>query len=262
LTSLFLEFRVRVRVRVTLRLAVYRQSVRLGTEPLETNGQNFFPQLNTCAHSPYTSITSSLTRGWACHLQLLLVLASAFILGSESRGTRDHNLLPQIRDFRFCLLLRLAGLRWRYSTLPPHGNYSLNSKSKLELKSKLCYDRRSVGHSVLVSSSHVGLKTRFLLLSDSYRFVDVGGSLELEGGSAVYNCCWASPAHSFLGPSPAVLVTIFYRLRFETPRTWRAKSPYLYPPGTGWPSYTPRHWVKSKSKLYYDRRSVGQSVFE
>jgi hypothetical protein len=25
--------------------------------------------------------------------------------------------------------------------------------------------------------------------------------------------------------------------------TWRARSPYLYPPGTGWPSYTQRHWV-------------------
>jgi hypothetical protein len=22
-----------------------------------------------------------------------------------------------------------------------------------------------------------------------------------------------------------------------------ARSPYLYPPGAGWPSYTPRHWV-------------------
>jgi hypothetical protein len=27
---------------------------------------------------------------WICRLQLLLALASAFILGSESRGTRDH----------------------------------------------------------------------------------------------------------------------------------------------------------------------------
>jgi hypothetical protein len=32
-------------------------------------------------------------------LQLLLPLASAVILGSESRGTRDHILLSQIRDF-------------------------------------------------------------------------------------------------------------------------------------------------------------------
>jgi hypothetical protein len=72
--------------RVTLRPAVYRQSVRIGAEPLATHGQNFFSQLNTCGHSPY--ITSSLTRGWVCHLQLLLTLASAFSLGSESHGTR------------------------------------------------------------------------------------------------------------------------------------------------------------------------------
>jgi hypothetical protein len=52
---------------------------------------------------------------------LLLVLVSAFILGSESRGTRGHILLSQIRDFPFYRLLRLAGLRWRYSTPPPHG---------------------------------------------------------------------------------------------------------------------------------------------
>jgi hypothetical protein len=30
------------RVRVTVRLAVYRQSVHLGAEPLETHGQKFF----------------------------------------------------------------------------------------------------------------------------------------------------------------------------------------------------------------------------
>jgi hypothetical protein len=38
-------------------------------------------------------------------------------------------------------------------------------------------------------------------------------------------------------------MTIFYCLRFEIPPTWRARSPYLYHPGTGWPGYTPRHWV-------------------
>jgi hypothetical protein len=40
----------------------------------------------------------SLTRGRVCRLQLLLVLASAVILGSESRGTRDHILLSLIWD--------------------------------------------------------------------------------------------------------------------------------------------------------------------
>jgi hypothetical protein len=47
-------------------------------------------------------------------------LASEVILGTESRGTRDHILLSQIRDFTFRLLLQLAGLRWKYSTPPPH----------------------------------------------------------------------------------------------------------------------------------------------
>jgi hypothetical protein len=36
---------VRVRVRVTLRLAVYRQSVPLGAEPLETHDKQFFPSI-------------------------------------------------------------------------------------------------------------------------------------------------------------------------------------------------------------------------
>jgi hypothetical protein len=54
---------VRVRVTVILRLAVYRQSVRLGTKPLEDHDQKSF-QLNPSSHSPY--ITSPLTRGWIC----------------------------------------------------------------------------------------------------------------------------------------------------------------------------------------------------
>jgi hypothetical protein len=36
-------------------------------------------------------------RGRVCRLQLLLALASAFIFGSESRGTRDHILLSDSR---------------------------------------------------------------------------------------------------------------------------------------------------------------------
>jgi hypothetical protein len=47
-------------------------------------------------------------------------------------------------------------------------------------------------------------------------------------------------------------------LRFETPPTWRARYPYLYPPGTGWHSYSPRHWVQVKVKVTL-RLTVGQS---
>jgi hypothetical protein len=62
----------------------------------------------------------SLTRRRVCRLQLLLAFASAVILISESRGTRDHILMSQIWDFPFRRLLRLARLQWRYSAPPPH----------------------------------------------------------------------------------------------------------------------------------------------
>jgi hypothetical protein len=68
----------------------------LVTSPLRGTTINFIFQLNTCCYGPY--VTSSLTRGWVCRLQLLLVLDSAVILRSESRGTHDHILLSQIRD--------------------------------------------------------------------------------------------------------------------------------------------------------------------
>jgi hypothetical protein len=38
----------------------------------------------------------------------------------------------------------------------------------VKVKLKLCYQRRSVGQSVLVSGAHLRPVTRFLLLSDSY----------------------------------------------------------------------------------------------
>jgi hypothetical protein len=63
----------------------------------------------------------SLTRGWVCHLHLLLALASTVILRSEYHGTCDHIFLSQIWDFPFHCLLQLSGLQWRYSIEPPHG---------------------------------------------------------------------------------------------------------------------------------------------
>jgi hypothetical protein len=92
-TALF--FRLKVGVRFTLRLAVYSQSVRLGAKPLKIHDQQIF-QLSTCGYNP--CVTSSLTRGWVCSIQLLLDLASAVILGSDSNGTHGHILLSQIRD--------------------------------------------------------------------------------------------------------------------------------------------------------------------
>jgi hypothetical protein len=52
--------------RVTLRLAVQRQSV-LGAKPLEAHDQGFFfLQLNSCGHISH--VTPSVMRGWVCLL--------------------------------------------------------------------------------------------------------------------------------------------------------------------------------------------------
>jgi hypothetical protein len=95
---------------------------------------------------------------------------------------------------------------------------SSHTLNRLVVKSNLVlsYDRRSVDQSVLVSSTHLGLTTRYLLLSDSCGFVDVERSPSREDGSVIYNCCWHSPAQPFSGPSPVGLATILYCLRFET----------------------------------------------
>jgi hypothetical protein len=189
---------------------------------------------------------------------LLLDLASAVIFGSESRRSRGHILLSQIRDFPFRRLLRLAGSRWRYSIPPPHELFWFESWV-------LCYDRRSVGQSVLEYSTPLGLTTKSLLLSDTCEFVDLGRPLWREDGSVIYNCYWASPAQSFSGPSPLRLATINFCLSFETSlyvASYDSQGhgggirPRLHTGGTltdFWLSV----WV-----LCYDRRSAGQSVLE
>jgi hypothetical protein len=67
------------------------------------------------------SVAPSLTRVRVCLLYMLLVLASAVFLVSESLGIRNHILISQIWGFLLRLLIRLEGSRWRYSIQPPHG---------------------------------------------------------------------------------------------------------------------------------------------
>jgi hypothetical protein len=97
-----------------------------------------FRQLRVCWYG-----TLSLTRGRLSRLQLLLVLASAVILGSESLGTRDHILLSHIRDFPFRRHLRLARLRWRYSPPSPRGMLQICYEWINKLTDELSFVTRS-----------------------------------------------------------------------------------------------------------------------
>jgi hypothetical protein len=116
------------------------------------------------------------------------------------------------------------------------------------LKLNLIHDRQSVGQSVLVPGTHLGPVTNFyfsLTFSlDSYGFVIFQGPLWREDGSVIYCTIASGPcqsSHSWVEvPQNSRL---YFTVSFETPPTWRASFSYLYPPGTGWPSYTPGHWV-------------------
>jgi hypothetical protein len=66
----------------------------LATSLLRLTTSNFIFQLNTCGCSPY--VTSSLTRGWVCRLQIAADPRQRSHFRSESHGTHDHILLSQI----------------------------------------------------------------------------------------------------------------------------------------------------------------------
>jgi hypothetical protein len=100
------------------------------------------------------------------------------------------------------------------------------------LKSKLRYDRRSVGQSVFVSSPHQGPKTRFLFLSDSCGFVHVGRPLTIrrEGRSVDYTYCWSSLAQSYI-PRSNLIVHVIYIYNFTCQNSTYSVAKSLVPCG-------------------------------
>jgi hypothetical protein len=108
--------------------------------------------------------------------------------------------IPLGTGLSFRRLLLLTGLRWRYSNPPPH----VKVKVTFRLKVSQC-----VGLGV---EPPIGLMARYLLSFDSYGRVFVGR----EDEPVFCICCWLLSVHSFSGPSPLGIRTIFYCLRFET----------------------------------------------
>jgi hypothetical protein len=95
--------------------------------------------------------------------------------------------------------------------------------------------RQSVGQSVLVSGTHLGLGDQFFfLLEISFRLLRVcyfvAPSLtRVQVCNLLYNCFWALPEQSLLSEVPQNSRP-YFTVSSETPPTWRARSPYLFPP--------------------------------
>jgi hypothetical protein len=128
-------------------------------------------------------------------------------------------------------------------------------------KSKSCYDRRSIGRSVLVSSTHVGPKTRFFCCQTVAGLL-MRGALSDEGRdlSFIIAAGLRQRGHSRVRVSRDSWSYFTVSDSGLPPPTWRARSPYLYLPGTEWPIYTPRHWVPFSSPLTTRRATV--KIFE
>jgi hypothetical protein len=122
---------------------------------------------------------------------------------------------------------------------------------------ELLYDWRFTANQFILATSPLRLTTsNFIFQLNTCGYSPYVKSSLTRGWSVVYNCWWSSPAQSFSGESPTGLMTIFYCLRIESPPTWRARSPYLYPRRKGWLSYTPMHLVPFSSPPTTRRATV------
>jgi hypothetical protein len=108
------------------------------------------------------------------------------------------------------------------STIAP-SVFNLRCRAQLTDNSQLTGLSQSQSHIATDGQSvslgvepHLRLMTKYLLLFVSYGLVFVGRPLWREDGSGFCIRCWSSPAQFFSGPSPLVLATTFYSLRFET----------------------------------------------
>jgi hypothetical protein len=71
----------------------------------------------------------------------------------------------------------------------------------------------------------------------------------------LYSCFWTLPEKSTLGSKSRRTHGHILLFHLRLPPTWRARFQNIYPPGTGWPSYTPGHWVGARYEMRDDFRN-------
>jgi hypothetical protein len=148
----------------------------------------------------------------------------------------------------FCAVRSEEQLRlWLYLLRVILNNSPTNSQPAVTLKWKLIYDRQSASPSRCRAPVRDPRPTFSFSLKpppDSCGPVTLQRPLWREDGSVIYCAIASGPCQS---SNSWVKVPQnsrpYFAVSCETPPPCRARSPYVYPPGTGWPSYTPGHWA-------------------
>jgi hypothetical protein len=142
--------------------------------------------------------------------------------------------------------------------IPLEARIIFRFSSLFQSESELYNDRRSVGQSVLVSSPHLGLMTRFLLLSDHWGFLLYGAPSLTRGRICFLQCTIYSNVSDLRlpqprGPGPCIYIP-------------QEQGGPVIPPGTGflsssrfvsvvlsrwWPCERDRHPSKESYSIRY-----------
>jgi hypothetical protein len=237
---------------------VYLQSVRLGDKPLETHDQQLFSNwilafivlmqhtvwrddgsvvYNSCWCSPAQSFWGPIPAG------LVTIFYCFNSTVPQPGGPDPRTYIPQALGSLFVA---------SYSTW----------KSKLQVKVKVkVMLRPTVSRPVRLGVKHpTGAYDQLFIAVRQWRVCWCGTvSLMRERVCRLQLLLVLASAVKLRAESRGTRDHILC-LIFETPPTWRAGFPYLYPPGTGWPSYNPRHWVPFSSPPTTRRAAV--EVFE
>jgi hypothetical protein len=130
-------------------------------------------------------------------------------------------------------------------------------RRKSNSKSKLYYDRQSVGQSVLASEAPISdpwpifpILSFLLFFLDSFRFVDVGRPLWREIGCEFFSFCRESPAQPFSDLNPTGLTSIFYCLYFWDSLNLERQVPVVISPRNRVAQLYPRALGQRRKRLF------------
>jgi hypothetical protein len=250
--SHFSQLKLSIKVNVTLRLAIYRQSVRLGTKPLcmyRTYEYNMLLTIPPCV--PYTSPLSVQALQSGTYLKVKVkVKVKVMLRPTVQSASLSWNKAPiwGLRpDLYYCQtvagLLMWGALSKSKSKVhcdsQGHGGgirSRLHTGQGRSLKDKVTL-RLAVCQSVSLSvEPHLGLMTRYLLLFDSYG-LDLWGALSNErtGLSFLYAACPRQRSLSRVGVPwdswPSFTVSDL-RLPFSSPPTTRRVTVEVFAPAS------------------------------